>query len=480
MRSVALGLAILLAGCSGASPLAPDEPADVAPAPGALEAPTFRPPVRLGWGGTAAEPSVAVAPDGSIVVAAAPQLWVSRDGGRGFEARGEPVCVRVEETCLPGEMTLVVAPVDGFGGDADVAFDSTGTLHHVGLNGESGTLPYQRSADAGATWTPPVDLAMGNRSDRQWIQALAGGALVVTWRDFGAPDDDAAESQLLLRRSLDGGATWEPARAVAPDALQGPLASDPQGALAFAFYDGGIRLARSGDGGATWTLHDVHLETRDTTLREGRPIDVFPVAAFDAAGNAYVVWAADMPEDGALGAKEATSPRVWFASSSDGGVTWSAPRALSPEGKAGALPWIAAGASGRVAVAWYESRLGTPSHLAPDVWDVMLVESIDADVADPTFVGGRANSEPVHVGALCRSGGGCEQECGIDVGECVDTRECPLPSLCVGKDRSRLELFEIALDPDGHPVAAWVADAQPPATGIEIHFGGVATGTPLR
>jgi hypothetical protein len=443
--------------------------------PPILAPPEFRAPVALGWDGTAAEPAIVVAPDGTIYVAAAPRLWRSTDGGGSFEALGEASCVRVGSTCLPGS-EFTRAPLDGFGGDADLAVDANGTLYFVGLYGESGTLPFQLSRDRGSTWTPPIDLAEGNRTDRQWLEALPDGTLYLTWRDFGAPDDEAAMDQILFRRSLDGGATWEPTRAAGPDALQGPLAIDARsGAIYYAFYKAGIRVARSHEAGETWTQHDAAPETRDMMLRQGRPLDMFPISAVDRAGAIYVVWAADLPDEAPMGAKEATTPRVWLIASTDEGATWSKPRALSPEGKAAVFPWIVAGKEGHVAITWYEARAGTPSHVAPDVWDVILVESGDASGPEPAFAGGMANNEPVHVGAICRSGGGCDAACSVD---CVPTRLCA-GIACVGKDRSRLEFFEMALTPEGHPILAWVADAQAPAPGIEIHFGGVSRGTPM-
>lgn len=470
MRVAWVAILLLLAGCAAPGPDAPPtpNPRQEALDAVALEAPTFRAPVSLGWAGRSGEPAITVAPDGTVYVAAAPQLWRS-DDGRSFAALGERVCAfSVGGACAPG-YEVIVAPLDGFGGgDAEIETDANGMLYFLGLDGESGSVPFQASHDRGETWSEPFDLAAGNASDRQWMLVLPNGTVYATWRDFGDPDAQDPPAQLLFRRSGDGGATWDPPRVIGPDTLiQGPLAYDATTrAIYTAVYDGGIRMLRSTDEGLTWSAHDVAPETRDTTLRDGRPIDMFPIAAVDDAGVVYLVWAAD-DASAPAGSKDASMPRVWLAASADQGGTWTAPRALSPEGKVAAFPWIVAGKPGRVAVAWYEGRAGTPSQTAPDLWDVALMETADAGAPDPTFLGGIANEAPTHVGGMCRSGGGCMQV------------ECVLPTLCLGQDRSRSELFEMALR-DGHPIVTWIADAQPPMTGIEVHVGGVESGTALR
>ncbi|HET6403835.1 MAG TPA: sialidase family protein [Candidatus Thermoplasmatota archaeon] len=457
MRPLAVVLFLLVAGCAADAPAAErdaaaPERAGAAAVP--LVAPTYREPVRLGLvDHSGAEPTILVTPR-VVLVAAAPHLWRSLDGGATFEE-------------------LDASALEGFHGDVDLAADARGTIYYLGLD-QGRSTPFQRSTDDGLTWSAPTDLADGRQTDRQWIDARADGTLYVNWRD----QDDATDA-LLFRRSLDGGDTWDPPVAVAPDTIHGPLAHDAAtDAVYFAYYEEGLRVARSADGGATWSHHVVTREARDMTLRSGRPIDMFPVVAVDAAGALYLAWAADAP-DAPLGAKEATISRVWLAVSTDRGATWTEPRALSPERQTSLFPWVVAGAPGRIAVAWYEARAGAPGHLFPDVWDVVLAQSVDATSADPTFLAGHANRDPVHVGAMCRSGGGCDRLCSDATRGCLPTRVCEL-GMCFGKVRSRAEFFEMALTPDGYPIVAWVADARAPDVGIEIHVGGIASGTPLR
>ncbi|HUR24853.1 MAG TPA: hypothetical protein VM327_02435 [Candidatus Thermoplasmatota archaeon] len=144
---------------------------------------------------------------------------------------------------------------------------------------------------------------------------------------------------------------------------------------------------------------------------------IFPIAAIDDAGTLYVTWATDDA----------------------------------------IFPWVVAGAAGRVAVAWYESTSPAASETLPSVWDVRLVESVDADAAVPTFRGGRANVDPLHIGYVCTAGGGCG-----------------------GRDRTRGDFFEVAISADGFPVVAWAGDSPTPVQHVQVWFGGVSTGTPLR
>lgn len=454
MRAPLVVLVLALAGCASEPPagIVPPGPEEGGADPAALVAPTFREPLRLGRvDSSGAEPSILVTKEGVVFVAAAPHLWRSLDRGASFE--------EIDSSAL-----------DAFDGDVDLAADANGTLYYVGLDQDGRSVPFQVSRDLGATWSKAYDVSEGHRADRQWIDVLTNGSVVINWRDH---EQDPEE--LRARVTLDGGATWEPIRYVAPDTIHGPPAHDAEGAIYFAYYQDGLRVARSRDAGATWTHHQVTEEARDTTLRSGRPIDMFPVVAVDAAGVVYLAWAADPPGEAPLGSKEVTVSRVWLAVSNDVGETWSAPRAISPEGQTSIFPWIVAGRAGHVALTWYQTRVGAPGHLTPDAWDVALVESADGG---GSFLGGVANREPVHLGAICRSGGGCSNDVCLVLDACVPSRMCE-DGMCIGRDRSRLEFFEMALLPDGHPIVAWVADAEAPDVGIEIHVGGVAEGTPL-
>jgi len=81
---------------------------------------------------------------------------------------------------------------------------------------------------------------------------------------------------------------------------------------------------------------------------------VNPDGAYDAGGRLYAVWS-----DGRSGVL-----RVYLASSGDHGATWSEARAVTEDGPSRQLrPTVAAGAAGRVLVAWQEARGGGPERI---------------------------------------------------------------------------------------------------------------------
>ncbi|HEV8359823.1 MAG TPA: sialidase family protein [Candidatus Thermoplasmatota archaeon] len=464
-------LALPLAGCLGPAPTATPTaglPAAALPRPELLD-PVFLAPIDLGIVELGAEPSVGVGVDGTVYVTTPLALWRSDDGGRSYEALGAPSCPSGLPAC-PGLETH--QPGMKGGGDAAIAVTRDGRVHWLGLFAPDAPIPYQVSEDRGATWSKPLDLASGNSTDREWIVVNATGALFAQWRDFGNTSECAAPGPVplptdpgcapptgvLLRRSLDGGATWEPAVRATDDNRQGPVAPDPSSAWmylpVFDGPNGTIDVARSADGGATW--EDVH-----ATPVPQRPF-IFPIAAVDEAGTVYVAYSSGEPGPTGTGEpvdRNLAIPSVFLITSADHGATWSAPRLLSTEGVPAVMPWIAAGAPGRVAVAWYEAAQPWPSGRLPNLWRVVAAMSATADRGDGQFKAALVTPEPIHVGGLCADGGACALS---------------------GGDRSMLDFFELRLLPDGSPVLAFAGDADVPRATVKVFASVMTDGTRLR
>ncbi|MCA1819944.1 MAG: glycoside hydrolase, partial [Halobacteriales archaeon] len=213
---------------------------------------------------------------------------------------------------------------------------------------------------------------------------------------------------------------------------------------------------------ATWVSHDVATLPRTSPAEPNPYATDFPSASVDGNGTVYVAW--DMDASGLPGVppEEAAIYGVFVSSSRDGGATWTKPQLVSDPTKDARFPWMAAGAAGRVAVAWYESVHTVPGEVAPDQWNVRLWESITAGSASPKGVTVTLSASPSHLGSVCTSGTGC----------------------AVG-DRSLGDFFEVAITREGQPVATWVSSKAGTEFGVaaqggDIHFGGVASGTPLR
>lgn len=427
----------------------------------ALVAPEWLPSVHLGTVAGGAEPSIAVAPDGAVYITTPLNLWRSEDGGATYEWLGTPYCANLLPVGgLPDPPACVVEERDpGMqgGGDADLAITPDGRLHWLGLFAADAPIPYQFSDDRGASWSEVVDLADGNSSDREWINVRASdGAIFSTWRDFG--NSDNPESGLLVRASFDNGATWTSSVKAEEDNRMGGVVPDPNGGALYLPSDdlGTIKVARSFDDAKTW-------ESVEAAKFGNVRGHIFPVAAVDAAGTVFVVFAMDeektTPAPDIVGETDRSlqHPNVFMIVSKDQGATWSAPAKLNPDGTTAIFPWIAAGAPGRVVVAWYENVDGTSLQEIGNWWTASAV-SVTADAEAPAWEHAKVSSEPARVGPVCSNGGGCSVTAG---------------------DRSLLDFFEVAIHNDGHPVITWAGDADLRTRTINVYASRVTAGTPL-
>jgi hypothetical protein len=188
----------------------------------------------------------------------------------------------------------------------------------------------------------------------------------------------------------------------------------------------------------------------------------FPIAAVDAAGTVYLVWDEDRatPQTGeSLVDAEVVVPVTYLSADRDHGKTWSKPVRVSPEGKPSIFPWTAAGAPGRVVVAWYEGDYGTPSNRVPNVWHVAAAVSTTADADKPGFKHAFVSEDPDHVGPIRTEGIFCS---------------------LTGADRSLLGFFEVRILPDGSPVLACTADADAHEATLRVKATRMVEGTSLR
>jgi hypothetical protein len=268
--------------------------------------------------------------------------------------------------------------------DPAVAYDAlhrTWLVATLAVAGDRSAILVSRSSD-GLTWSSPVTATLAPTLgplllDKQWIVCDNGassrfrGRCYVSYSDFRT-------NEISTQVSADGGATWGgpvgPPDAAGRRSILGSFAPgvqpvvEPDGTVLNPFFDQDqLALIRSTDGGVTWS----------GTIRIGpaRPAPSgdlragpLPVADVGADGTAYVAWT-----DCSL-RPVCTENDVVLATSSDGGLTWTAPRRI-PTGPLNTdyeLPGLAADPANprRLALVCY-------SLSRSDRLDVWLVTSSD-------------------------------------------------------------------------------------------------------
>ncbi|MDQ1713029.1 MAG: hypothetical protein QOE45_2479 [Frankiaceae bacterium] len=196
----------------------------------------------------------------------------------------------------------------------------------------------------------------------------------------------ASDGTIHLAASPDGTVYLDRGSLSVGPADIGDLTAAPDGVLYLGLTTsaGGpaVVVARSADGGRTWAASTLHRPAGDAA----RVPSSAPSVAVDAAGTAYATWSDD---------------RAVYLSRSVRG-RWSAP-ALVSDGVTGVLPTVAAGAAGRVAVAFYGVP-GTRTAGAADPylrWYGYLARSVDATATRPHWDVAVATPASVHQGRVC-------------------------------------------------------------------------------
>jgi hypothetical protein len=433
------------------------------------------------------EPSVRVAPDGTVYVSSIRgvptgvdlhRYYALADGPAGaggtypFKYEGQPDnCGILANGCANNSLDPLGVGLGG--GDVDIAVNhptsGTPNLALVSLTlapGITGT----HSTDRGDTFSAPnpvVALIPGD--DRQWIDGTNASTVYLNYHD-------AATFNIDVQRSNDGGETYLngfaeaidpqtfpaaggipatnsanvagqikvdrsscPSRGnlyqifVAPDSVTENLMGQPQRSV----YVGASTDVTLGLPAFTFT------DTKVFTSPTGSPgatfgtNQVFPALAVDDFGFVYAVWS--------------DQTHIFFSSSSDQGATWTTPPSQlnsgTTIGNANVFPWIAADANGHVGIVWFgDDRAGNsndratlePGHPASQgaacnsgttcmqnwaKWNVYYAESVNGHDATPFFVQSVISDHVIHRGTVSTGG------------------------LGGGADRSLADLFQIAFDP---------------------------------
>lgn len=320
----------------------------------------YSPQTRLGFtAGDQWEPAIAADAHGHVYVLYAQYLGVpgcptcpsptailqrSEDGG---ESWGPPGLVAPPGTGQ-WDPQIVVDPIDGR------------TVYAAWLQDGKSDVAVARSDDFGLTWSVTLADATNAGTDKPAL-AVRGSDVYVGYNHA---------NKVWVSSSHDGGATFRSVNVNRNGrlgwSLAGGAAVDPAGNAYFAWagyeQNGGAKgpvnlyISRSADGGETWasTVVDVSAAPPDCSayLCGWAFLGAQITVAAGEDGVLYALWNA--------GAADRGPERIYFARSTDGGVTWTARSdvSLAPAGANHAFPAVAARGRGDVRIFWMDDRSG--------------------------------------------------------------------------------------------------------------------------
>lgn len=379
------------------------------------------------------EPAVTIGPDGTVVLGGLDWFQFQTDVWKGAF----------------GTAPTAIGPIDAHigngigGGDEDLDFGSTGTLHastlmfffnpatHLTQLGVS-AIACPNFATATSFANCKAQIIDTTQADRQWVTS-DGAVVYISYHDSGS------STLIHVQRSTDDGFTWKmvaspiPGQGSATGAStfnndQGALIADHFSGNVYAVWAAGtasvqkgtsanfnqIFVSRSSDMGLTWTATRVFAAPVNSALN-----NVFPALAVD-------------PSNGHLYASWSDAHNVWVSTSTDEGSGWSSPvQVNSGTAVTAVFPAIAA-RGGLIDLAYY----GTTATSKDDpsaVWNTYMSQSTDG----VTWTQSVVSDHPNHVGVICTSGTGCAN---------------PLVS------RTMLDLFEIAINAQGKASVIYTDD----------------------
>ncbi|HEX9815993.1 MAG TPA: sialidase family protein [Candidatus Thermoplasmatota archaeon] len=358
---------LIVSGCVGALDGDPFAEAGTAPTAAAL---AFTEPLQINRDAQEGfEPSIRIAPDDTIYVAAArgfvagsdgsvaSPVWCSNDNGLTWTKLASMLGLREKVKAVEG----------------DLAVDARGTVYFVDTYAADNVVTVWGSDQ---TWmsTSPIQGTTGG-DDRPWLAAHGDGVVYYVGNSLaavpppGAPSDGAA--RFWFYRSTDHAASWTLGTGfVGGDYCHVAASPSDDSTVAVVCSPGSFVLPAptmvqgftSRDRGNTWTVHELG------TMIDS-PDDNFPVVAFSPSGTAYAFWVSN------------DEPATLHLSSWTDG-TWvpeDVPRADGPV----ANPALAAGPNGSVALGYY-GRDGEDWYL--NIWARNATGSPWMRWADPTPV----------------------------------------------------------------------------------------------
>jgi hypothetical protein len=203
---------------------------------------------------------------------------------------------------LPGT-TVFATPAGPWAriSDPSVAFDAkhntwmiTGLAINSAVTGKAVTV--NRSTDGGLTWLNAINVSKGGGSafyDKDWIACDATATSPFYGNCYVQWDDANAGNRLRMARSTDGGLTWTMSTAPNSGVIGGQPVAQPNGNVVVPIddaFESQVEAFVSTDGGASYTGPTRIAGLTTHAVAGGMRTDALPSAAVDASGKVYVAW----------------------------------------------------------------------------------------------------------------------------------------------------------------------------------------------
>jgi hypothetical protein len=206
-------------------------------------------------------------------------------------------------------------------------------------------ISFSRSADKGATFSTPKNLSSnsGNSFGAQ-VAVDPSGNIEVAWTD-----NTPGNNEILFTHSSDGGGTFASTKNISNspgDSGNAVLGTDASSNIYVAWQDNvppafnkDVYLARSTDGGTSFSAANL-------SNNVGNSIN--PFMSVDASGGVNLVWMDRTPGNAS----------IFFARSTDAGVTFSAAQNLSNDAGSSSDGQVLADKNGNLDVVWSDDASG--------------------------------------------------------------------------------------------------------------------------